>query len=112
MHKEQERINKKQEMPKAILDTRWEARASAVENVRDNFDCNIRAFGNSITGNELDAMSLADAEGIMKSIINFEFLILLYLRLDILAITMAATDKVQGPMLNVSVSCQLIKSLR
>ncbi len=110
LHSEQERMNKKKQMPKAISDTRWAARASAVENVRDNFECYIGALGNLIARNELNASSLTDAEALIKSIMSFEFLIMLYLWFDILSITKAATDKVQGPMLNVGTSCQLVKS--
>ena len=63
-----------------------------------------------ITGHELDARSLTDVEGIIISIMNFEFLTLLYLWFDMLTITKTATKKVQGSMLNVGVSCNLIKS--
>ena len=103
-------MNKKKQMPKAISDTRWAARASTVENVRDNFDCYIGALENLIAGNELNASSLANAEALINNIMNFEFLIMLYLWFDILSITKATTDKVQGPMLNVGISCQLVKS--
>ncbi len=67
---EQEKMNKKKQMPKAISDTRWAARASAVENVRDNFECYVGALENLITSDELNAISLADAEGLTKSIMN------------------------------------------
>ena len=103
-------MNKKKQMPKAISDTRWAARASTVENVRDNFDCYIGALENLIAGNELNASSLADAEALINNIMNFEFLIMLYLWFDILSITKATTDKVQGPMLIVGILCQLVKS--
>ena len=37
LHKKQERMNKKKQMPKGISDVHWAASLSAIENVRDNF---------------------------------------------------------------------------
>ena len=110
LHKSQENANRNSEMPKSLSDTRWAARANAVEHVRDNFDCYLDALEVLIADNQLDARGLSDASGLLNGLRSFDFLVLLYFWFDILVITKAATDKVQGPFLNIGVSCQLIEA--
>ena len=97
-------------MPKPLSDTRWAARANTMEHVRDNFDCYVSALEELIAKNQLDAHGHSDAQGLLNGLMKFEFLFLLHFWFDILVITKAATDKVQGPFLNISLSCHLIKS--
>ena len=110
LHKCQENANKPNQMPKSLSDTRWAARANAVEHVRDNFDCYVSALEELIAKNQLNAHGHSDAHGLLNGLMKFEFLFLLYFWFDALVITKAATDKVQGPLLNIAVSCHLIKS--
>ena len=97
-------------MPKSLSDTRWAARANAVQHVRDNFDCYLDALEVLIADNQLDARGLSDASGLLNGLRSFDFLVLLNFWFDILVITKMATDKVQGPFLNIGVSCQLIEA--
>ena len=97
-------------MPKSLSDTRWAARAHTVQHVKDNFDCYLDALEVLIADNQLDARGLSDASGLLNGLRSFDFLVLLYFWFDILVITKAATDKVQGPFLNIGVSCQLIEA--
>ena len=95
-------------MPKSLSNTRWATRANAVQHVRDNFDCYLDALEVLIADNQLDARGLSDASGLLNGLRSFDFLVLLYFWFDILVIT--ATDKVQGPFLNIGVSWQLIEA--
>ena len=78
--------------------------------VRDNFDCYVSALEELIEKNQMDARGHSDAQGLLNGLMKFEFIWLLYFWFDTLVITKAATDKVQGPFLNIAVSCHLIKS--
>ena len=111
LHRSQESTKQSSEMPKSLSDTWWAARASAVQHVRDNFDCYVDALDTLITDNQLDATAdgLSTADGLLNGLKSFDFIALLYFWFDILVITKAATDKVQGPFLDIGVSCQLIE---
>ena len=63
-----------------------------------------------MTLNQLDTYGLAEAHGLISKLKSFDFVFLLYCWFDILVITKAATDKVQGPFLNIGVLCHLIEA--
>ena len=106
----QENAGKRHETPKALSDTRWASRANAVEHTRDNYECYTEALKQLIENNELDANGLAEAQGLLDKLNKFEFFVMLLFWFDILIITKAATDKVQGPFLNIGVSSHLIRA--
>ena len=110
LHDCQKEADKPTQMPKALSDTRWAARANAVQHVRDNFEYYIKALEELKSKNQLDARGVSDANGLINGMLKFDFMFLLYFWFDILVITKAATDKVQGPSLNIAVSCHLIKA--
>ena len=49
LHKSQKSAKRSSEMPKSLSDTRWASRASAVQHVRDNFNCYLDALETLIT---------------------------------------------------------------
>ena len=53
-------------MPKSLSDTRWAARANAVQHVRDNFDCYLDALEVLMAVNQLDVRCLADAQDLLN----------------------------------------------
>ena len=110
LHRSQESAKQSSEMPKSLSDTWWAARASAKQHVRDNFEFYGNALDTLIADNHLDAHGLLTADGLLNRLKSFDFIALLYFWFDILVITKAATDKVQGPFLNIGVLCQLIEA--
>ena len=110
LHKAQDNAGKNHETPKALSDTRWAARANAVQHTRDNFGIYVEALEELIENNQLDAHGLADAQGLLDKLGKFEFFVMLLFWFDVLVITKAATDKVQGPLLNIGLSCHLIQA--
>ena len=110
LHRSQESAKQSSKMPNSLSDTLWAARGSAVQHVRDNFDCYVDALDMLIADNQLDAHGLSTANGLLNGFRSFDFIALLYFWFDILVIRKAATDKVQDPFLNIGVSCQLIEA--
>eukprot|EP00794_Sanderia_malayensis_P016611 gene16611-18300_t len=110
LHKAQDNAGKNHETPKALSDTRWAARANAVQHTRDNFGIYVEALEELIENNQLDAHGLADARGLLDKVGKFEFFVMLLFWFDVLVFTKAATDKVHGPLLNIGLSCHLIQA--
>ena len=61
LHKAQDNAGKNYETPKALFDTRWAARANAVQHTRENTEIYVETLEELIENNQLDAHGLADA---------------------------------------------------
>ena len=103
LHECLKEADKPTQMPKSLSDTRWAARANVIQHVQDNFE-------ELMSKNQLDARGVSDANGLLNGMMKFDFIFLLHFWFDVLVITKAATDKVQGPSLNIAVSCHLVKA--